>query len=314
MKSENNISLITKFCPTYLLPYLELSRVDKPIGSWLLIFPCWFGSCLAFLGNYENISLNDFWTPAACFIGAFIMRGAGCTWNDINDYKFDKLVERTKIRPLPSGKISLYNAKIWLIIQLFFGFLVLLTFDFLVIIVGFLSLIPVAFYPFAKRITWWPQFFLGIAFNWGIIFAYFSHTNKINIQLLILYIGGILWTIFYDTIYAHQDLKDDELIGVKSTARLFGKNTKYYLFIFSLLSTLFISISFYFENNYFFSLNYTPILIGILLFFLHLNLQIIKLKINSSDSCLKVFKSNKNAGMIIISSFLIFLIIQKVFL
>ncbi len=314
MKSKNNTNLITKFCPTYLLPFFELSRLDKPIGAWLLIFPCWLGSCLAFLGNYQNISLNDFWTPIACFIGAFIMRGAGCTWNDINDYKFDKLVERTKVRPLPAGKISLKNAKIWLLIQLFSGFLILLTFDFSVIIIGLLSLIPVTFYPFAKRITWWPQLFLGIAFNWGVILAYFSHTNKITIQLLFLYVGGVLWTIFYDTIYAHQDLKDDELIGVKSTARLFGKDTKYYLFIFSFFSTLFITLAFYFENNYFFSLNYFPILIGIFLFSLHLNLQIINLKINSTENCLKVFKSNKNAGIIIVSSFAFFLIKQKFFI
>mgnify|MGYP001432240119 CR=1 FL=1 len=313
MKSENNPSLITKFCPTYLLPFLELSRLDKPIGAWLLIFPCWLGSCLAFLSNYEKISLNDFWTPLACFFGAFIMRGAGCTWNDINDYKFDKLVERTKTRPLPAGKISMKNAKIWLLIQLLFGFLILLTFDFFVIIVGLLSLIPVTFYPFAKRITWWPQLFLGIAFNWGIILSYFSHTNMINIQLVFLYIGGILWTIFYDTIYAHQDLKDDEYAGVKSTARLFGKNTKYFLFIFSFFSTFFITLSFYFENNNFFSLNFTPIIIGMLLFLLHLNLQIIKLKIYSTESCLKTFKSNKGAGFIIISSFVIFLISQKLF-
>ena len=305
MKISDNNNLIIKICPTYLLPYLLLSRIDKPIGSWLLIIPCWFGSSLALLNKFENITFNDLWTPFACFVGGFVMRGAGCTWNDINDYKFDKMVERTKNRPLPSEQVTIRGAIVWLILQLIIGFLILLTFDFKVILIGLLSLIPVGFYPFAKRITWWPQFFLGLAFNWGIIFAYFSHTNKITLQMIFLYIGGIFWTLFYDTIYAHQDLKDDEIIGVKSTARLFGKTTKYWLFLFSCCSLLFISLAFYFESKNFFSLGLIPIMTGIFIFFLHLNLQILNLKIDSRENCFNLFKSNKNAGLLFVFCFLI---------
>ena len=310
MELKDNNNLITRICPTYLLPYLKLSRIDNPIGSWLLIIPCWLGSSLALMNKLENISLQDLWTPIACFIGGFVMRGAGCTWNDINDHKFDMMVERTKERPIPSGQVTIKNAIVWLFIQLFFGFLILITFDFRVILIGILSLIPVGFYPFAKRITWWPQFFLGVAFNWGIIFAYFSHTNKITLQVILLYFGGIIWTLFYDTIYAHQDLKDDELIGVKSTARLFGKLTKFWLSLFSFSSCLFILLAFYYENGNIIELSFIPILIGTLIFFLHLNLQIYYLKIDCRLNCLKLFKSNKDAGFLFLFCFLIHIILE----
>ncbi len=218
--------------PAFARPYLRLSRADRPIGTWLLLIPCWWGLALAILSD-GNPRWEDLWIAAGCAIGAFLMRGAGCTWNDITDREFDAQVERTRSRPIPSGQVSVRQATVWMALQCLLALMILLTFNQAAIAMGVLSLLPVTIYPFAKRFTWWPQVFLGLAFNWGILLAWAAHTGTVGVPAITLYLAGIAWTLFYDTIYAHQDAEDDELIGIKSTARLFGEDTakwlKYFL-------------------------------------------------------------------------------------
>jgi len=220
------------YAPPATRPYLRLSRADRPIGTWLLLLPCWWGLTLAMLWD-QSASWSDAWIALGCAIGAFLMRGAGCTWNDISDRDFDGKVARTRSRPIPSGQVSTKQAAIWMCVQALLALCILLTFNRAAIALGVLSLLPVAIYPFAKRFTWWPQVFLGLAFNWGALLAWTAHTGALHWPAVTLYFAGIAWTLFYDTIYAHQDTEDDALIGVKSTARLFGSNSptwlKYFL-------------------------------------------------------------------------------------
>lgn len=220
------------YAPAWSRPYLRLSRADRPVGTWLLLIPCWWGLVLAMLYD-QSPRWEDAWIAIGCAIGAFLMRGAGCTWNDISDRIFDAQVERTRSRPIPSGQVSTRQAVIWMCIQALLALCILLTFNRAAIALGVLSLFLVTIYPFAKRFTWWPQVFLGLAFNWGALLAWTAHTGALHWPAVILYCAGIAWTLFYDTIYAHQDTEDDALIGVKSTARLFGAQTaewlKYFL-------------------------------------------------------------------------------------
>ncbi|MDE4302143.1 4-hydroxybenzoate octaprenyltransferase [Phaeobacter gallaeciensis] len=214
--------------PAWSRPYLRLSRADRPIGTWLLLIPCWWGLALAILWNDTPV-WQDAWIFVACGLGAWLMRGAGCTWNDITDRNFDGAVERTRSRPIPSGQVSVRGAVTWMCAQALVAFGILMTFNWAAIGMGVLALLPVAVYPFAKRFTWWPQIFLGLAFNWGAMLAWVAHTGSLAWPPVILYLAGIAWTLFYDTIYAHQDTEDDALIGVKSTARLFGDNSPSWL-------------------------------------------------------------------------------------
>ncbi|KUJ76377.1 4-hydroxybenzoate octaprenyltransferase [Ruegeria marisrubri] len=218
--------------PAFARPYLRLSRADRPIGTWLLLIPCWWGLSLAMLDGGDP-RWQDLWIAIGCAIGAFLMRGAGCTWNDITDRDFDGRVERTRSRPIPSGQVTVKQAVAWMVLQCLLALAILLTFNRAAIALGVLSLLPVAIYPFAKRFTWWPQVFLGLAFNWGALLAWTAHSGSLGWPAIFLYAAGISWTLFYDTIYAHQDTEDDALIGVKSTARLFGTDTarwlKYFL-------------------------------------------------------------------------------------
>lgn len=223
---------VDKWAPAFTRPYLRLSRADRPIGTWLLLLPCWWGLTLAMLAG-QNPCWEDAWIFIGCGMGAWLMRGAGCTWNDINDRDFDAQVARTRSRPIPSGAVSVRQAMMWMVLQSLIALCILLTFNRAAIALGVLSLFPLAIYPFAKRFTWWPQVFLGLAFNWGALLAWTAHAGALHWPAVILYFAGISWTLFYDTIYAHQDTEDDALIGVKSTARLFGADTvgwlKYFL-------------------------------------------------------------------------------------
>ncbi len=223
---------VDQYAPAWTRPYLRLSRADRPIPVWLLLLPCWWGLALAILWD-QTPRWEDAWIAVGCGIGAFVMRGAGCTWNDITDRKIDALVARTRSRPLPSGQVTVRQALIWMVLQALIGLCILLTFNWTAILLGVGSLLLVAIYPFAKRFTWWPQVFLGLAFNWGAILVWAAHTGGVHLPALLLYLSGITWTLFYDTIYAHQDTEDDALIGVKSTARLFGDSSatwlKYFL-------------------------------------------------------------------------------------
>ena len=215
---------VDRFAPAVTRPYLRLSRADRPIGTWLLFMPCLWGLALAAMeGGFRPW---DLWLALSCGVGAFLMRGAGCTWNDITDRDIDAQVARTRSRPLPSGQASLKGAYLWMVAQALIAAVILFTYNWLAVLLGVASLALVAIYPFAKRFTWWPQVFLGLAFNWGALLAYAAHSGEISAGGLLLYASGIAWTLYYDTIYAHQDIEDDALIGVKSTARLFGANTR----------------------------------------------------------------------------------------
>ena len=280
--------------PIWSRPFFKLSRMDRPIGTWLLLLPCWWGLLLGIL-NTGSPKLNDLWIFVGCAVGAVLMRGSGCTWNDINDREIDAKVERTKLRPIPSGSISVKKAALWMVFQALIAFFILLTFNTTAIILGFVAILPVAIYPFAKRFTWWPQFFLGIAFNWGVLLAFAASTKFLTWPCIVLYFAGIFWTLFYDTIYAHQDKEDDALLGVKSTAILFADSTKSWLFIFATLAAGLMILSFLFSIT---GLQMFIAITGALFFYLHMVRQVINLDIQNGQSLLDSFRSNRNAGFI----------------
>ncbi|MEL7089538.1 MAG: 4-hydroxybenzoate octaprenyltransferase, partial [Planctomycetota bacterium] len=231
---------VDTLAPAFTRPYLRLSRADRPIGTWLLLLPCWWSLGLAMLATEPR--MEDIWIALGCGIGAFLMRGAGCTWNDITDRDVDAKVARTRARPIPAGEVSVKGALIWMVVQALLAFAILLTFHPFAIALGIGSLVFVCIYPFAKRFTWWPQVFLGLAFNWGALLAWAAHTGSLSAAPVFLYLAGIAWTLFYDTIYAYQDIEDDALAGVKSTARLFGENGKPWLRGFMVVSVLLLTI------------------------------------------------------------------------
>ena len=210
--------------PSWSRPYLRLARFDRPIGGWLLLMPCWWSAALA-AGVARDVSRLPL-LIALFFVGAFVMRGAGCTWNDITDRDLDAMVERTRSRPIPAGQVSVPQAAAFLVVQALIGLVVLLQFNRFAVATGIASLAIVAIYPFMKRITWWPQIVLGLAFSWGALMGFAVTLGRIDAAALWLYAGSIAWVIGYDTIYAHQDAEDDALIGIKSTALLFGARTR----------------------------------------------------------------------------------------
>ncbi len=219
---------VDRFAPPASRPYLRLARIDRPIGTWLLLWPCWWSLGLAAgPGQWPDPLLIVLFG-----IGALVMRGAGCTLNDIADRDFDGRVERTRNRPIPSGQVSLVAAFGWMGLLAAIGFAILISFNPFAVWLGVASLAVVAIYPFMKRYTYWPQFFLGLAFNWGALLGWAAVRGELDLAPALLYAGGICWTLGYDTIYAHQDKEDDQLIGVKSTALRLGARTKPWLFAF----------------------------------------------------------------------------------
>lgn len=287
-----------------LQPYLRLSRADRPIGTWLLLLPCWWGALLGALSVPETAGWLTVWIFVACGLGAFLMRGAGCTWNDISDRDIDPLVERTRNRPLAAGHVTVREALIWMGIQSVAAFFLLLTFNAAAIFLGILALLPVAIYPFAKRFTWWPQVFLGLAFNWGALLAWTAQTGSLGWPAVLLYLAGIAWTLFYDTIYAHQDREDDALIGVKSTARLFGDKSEYWLRGFLVAAVVLMSLAIIYALAPLVNpLKMSLALAGAWAFGAHLNWQLGKLDINDGDVCLRLFRSNRDAGLIVVLIF-----------
>jgi 4-hydroxybenzoate polyprenyltransferase len=288
---------VDHWAPRGLRPYLRLSRADRPIGTWLLLIPCWWGLLLGILGT-NSATVMDLWIFVSCAIGAFLMRGAGCTWNDITDRKFDGAVERTRSRPIPSGQVSVTQAILWMVSQSVLGAMILFTYNNNAIFLGILSLVLVAIYPFAKRFTWWPQVFLGLAFNWGALLAYVAHTGALDSTAIILYLSGIAWTLFYDTIYAHQDKEDDALIGVKSTARLFGQSTGKWLIIFGVLSTALIALAAFWATQNHSVLTRWVAIAGAPAFATHLIWQLRRLDIDAPDVLLMLFRANRDAGLI----------------
>ncbi len=303
VRDADDQNWVDLFFPSWTVPYLRLSRADRPAGTWLLLIPCWWGILLA--ANEKNnfgLVMSDFWLLIACAIGAFLMRGAGCTWNDILDKDYDKLVERTQLRPIPVGQITVIKAIIWMVIQALCAFMILLTFNKISILIAISSLILVAIYPLTKRFTWWPQLFLGLTFNWGILVGYAASKNQISLAALILYAAGVSWTLFYDTIYAFQDLKDDVIAGVKSTARLFGESTKIWLSVFLLIFWFLAGIAILLSSINASMSKIIVSTIGICLLLAHLFTQLVKLDITSENSCMKTFQSNRNAGLILVTT------------
>ena len=288
---------VDTWAPSVTRPFLRLSRADRPIGTWLLFVPCLWGLALASLST-GRFGMHDIWTIIGCGIGAFLMRGAGCTWNDITDRDFDRSVERTRSRPIPAGDVTVSAAVIWMVVQALLAFLILITFYGTAIALGVLALLPVLVYPFAKRFTWWPQVFLGLAFNWGALLAWAAHTNRVGLAAFILYAGGIAWTLFYDTIYAHQDTEDDALIGIKSTALLFGDQSRKWLrgFLVATVCLMGLAVVFAAQERTIISLLVAlggPWALG-----WHLTWQLTKFDPNENDVLLKLFRSNRDAGLI----------------
>ena len=288
---------VDRHAPVWTRPYLRLSRADRPIGTWLLLLPCWWGVLLAAAAT--GWRWFDLWIMAGCAAGAWLMRGAGCTWNDITDRDIDGSVARTRSRPIPSGAVTVQQASTWMAMQAGAAFLILLTFNWAAIALGVLALLPVAIYPFAKRFTWWPQVFLGLAFNWGALLAWTAHTGSLGLPAVLLYLAGIAWTIFYDTIYAYQDIEDDALIGVKSTARLFGDNAKMWLERFMMISVILMTAA-----NVMALLSQDSVLklaLGIaaaLAFGWHMTWQLSVLRTYDGPTCLRLFRSNRDTGLI----------------
>jgi 4-hydroxybenzoate polyprenyltransferase len=283
--------------PRWSRPYLRLARLDRPIGSWLLLLPCWWSAALAasVARDLSQLPLDI----ALFFLGAFAMRGAGCTWNDITDRDLDAKVERTRSRPIPAGQVSVKQALVFLVAQALVGLAVLLQFNRFAVATGIASLLIVVIYPFMKRITWWPQVVLGLAFSWGALMGFAVRLGRIDATALVLYAGSIAWVIGYDTIYAHQDAEDDALIGVKSTARLFGERTHQALVVFYGLAVLLIGVALVLAGSGFVAW------IGLAAFAAHLVWQIRRLRIGDAALCLRVFKSNRDAGLLLFAALLV---------
>ena len=287
---------VDSLAPAWTRPYLRLARLDRPIGSWLLLLPCWWSAGLAAVAAHQQVNL---WHVVLFFVGAFAMRGAGCTWNDIVDRDLDARVEHTRSRPIPSGQVSVAGAFTFLVLQALVGLAVLLQFNGFTILTGFASLAVVVVYPFMKRVTYWPQIALGFAFSWGALMGWPAVFGRLDWPALLLYAGSIAWVIGYDTIYAHQDREDDALIGVKSTALLFGERTKPMLAVSYTLAVLLIATAGWSVGaGVVFSL-------GLLAFAVHLARQIRRLDIADPANCLVVFKSNRDAGLILFGALVI---------
>ena len=278
--------------------FFELTRLKRPIGYMLLFWPCAWGLTLGY--DFSNSLNNYFFYLFLFFLGSVLMRSAGCIVNDISDKEFDKKVERTKNRPIASKNVSIKLAIFYTVILCLLAFLVLINFNRLTIILALASM-PLAFtYPLMKRLTYWPQLFLGITFNYGLILGWISVKNQIDIAPIIFYLGAIFWTLGYDTIYGFQDIKDDEIIGVKSTSIKFKRNPKKFLFIcYSILFLSLLLVGFNMQLNFiFYSLVF---LVGFQLLFYQIKLFDAK----NSNLCLKIFKSNNLIGLLILISILV---------
>ena len=286
--------------PPRLKPWLRLARLDRPIGSWLLFWPCVFGLILGAAADERRfLEWRDVYFVILCAIGAAVMRGAGCTFNDIVDRDIDASVARTAGRPIPSGAISVRQAVLFLMAQCLVGLAVLLQFNWFAVALGAASLLLVAAYPFMKRITWWPQAWLGLTFNWGALLGFAAQTGRLDVGDAMLYAGLIFWTLGYDTIYAHQDREDDELIGVKSTARLFGGNTrKWVLRFYAVAFTLILAAGFTEHTGWAFA--FVMLAAGA-----HMLWQVKRLDVDNPANCLAVFRSNRETGALIALAFLL---------
>ncbi len=289
IKTEGWISKL----PAFWQPYALLMRLDRPIGWWLLLLPGWWGILLGANG-VQGMILSDIRLLVLFLIGAIIMRGAGCIINDLWDRDLDKQVERTKMRPLASGQVSVFGAVIFLSYLIFTAFIILLMTSYITIVLGVLSLFFVAVYPLMKRITWWPQAFLGLTFNFGALMGWSASTHDLRVEALVLYAAGFFWTLGYDTIYAHQDKDDDEIIGIKSTALLFGKRSKFWVGLFYIITVMLLAFSFFLADS------------GLITFILlvlpaiHFYHQLRDWDMDDPENSLLIFKSNRNFGLFVL--------------
>ena len=274
--------------------FIELTRLNKPIGFMLLFWPCSWGLAYAYK-LHQNTTMFIYYL-ILFFLGSVLMRSAGCIFNDIVDKDFDKKVKRTKKRPIAAGKITVSQSLIYVFILCFLAFIILINFNLLTILLGVGSMILAFSYPFMKRITYWPQLFLGVTFNWGIIMAWSAINNNISQEIMILYISAIFWTLGYDTIYGAQDMSDDEMIGLKSTAIKFKNNISLFVTSSYLITII---LLFYIFKNYIGNNTFTFFIIA---FTIILAYQIIELKKNKSENYLRLFKINNYAGLFLFLS------------
>lgn len=292
IKTEGWISRL----PEQWQPYALLMRLDRPIGWWLLLLPGWWGIVLGANG-VQGMYGSDFRMMITFLCGAVIMRGAGCIINDLWDRDLDKQVERTKLRPLASGEINLIQAGIFLFSLLFTGFIILLQTAWVTIGLGMLAMLFVVAYPVMKRITWWPQAFLGLTFNFGALMGWGAATSYLGLEAFTLYIAGIFWTLGYDTVYAHQDKADDELVGIKSTARLFEDRSPYWIGVFYMLSMAFLFLTALIAHSGL--VTYALLIIPAM----HLMNQLREWDMYDPENSLVIFKSNRNFGLYVLLAF-----------
>jgi 4-hydroxybenzoate polyprenyltransferase len=290
-------NIVDRFAPAALLPYFRLARLDRPIGFFLLAFPCFWSVSLAARSLDE--AYPDPWLLFLFAIGALVMRGAGCTYNDLVDREIDAQVARTRSRPLPSGQVSPRAALIFMLALCIIGFIVLLSFNGTTIWLGFCVLPIVALYPFVKRFSHWPQAVLGLAFNWGALMGWAAVLGRLDWPAVVLYVGAVCWTIGYDTIYAHQDREDDDLIGLKSTALKFGRATKPWLGFLYALAWLAITAAGIMAHAG------TAFLLGMMVAAAHLAWQISTLDIDDAENCLARFRANRDFGAIVLAAILL---------
>ena len=284
---------VDRLAPAAAKPYLRLARFDRPIGAWLLLFPAWWSQALAELSlgrSYPNP-----WYLLLFLVGAFVMRGAGCTYNDIVDRDYDARVARTAARPIPSGQVSVAAAFAFLVLQCLVGLLVLLQFNWFTVALGSSSLLLIAVYPFSKRLTFWPQAVLGLTFKWGALVGWAAVTGSLALPALVLYAGSVLWTIGYDTIYAHQDKEDDALLGLKSTALRFGEATPRWLV------ALYASAIALWGAAGLLAGAGPVFLVTLGLIAIQLAWQIATLDMDDSGNCLARFKSNRLVGWLLLA-------------
>ena len=277
--------------------FIELTRLNKPIGFMLLFWPCSWSLSFAYKSNLDTYLFINY--LILFFLGSILMRSAGCIINDIVDRDYDKKVRRTNQRPLATGKISIYLSSFYAVCLCGLAFIILIQFNFLTIVLGMGSMVFAFTYPFMKRITYWPQLFLGITFNWGIIMAWAAMNNTISFEIIILYISAIFWTLGYDTIYGAQDMSDDEIIGIKSTSIKFKQNLRLFILVAYIITIL--NLTFLFYDM----IGWNIFSIFLICFFLSLIFQVYKFDKSNPKKCLQIFKSNNYSGLFLFTGILL---------
>ncbi len=285
---------VDRHAPEFTKPWFKLARFDRPVGTWLLLWPCWWSIILA----RPVLDLETLRLFVLFGLGALIMRGAGCTVNDIADRHYDGKVERTRLRPIPSGQVTARQALLWAGFLALLGLVILLQLGPVAIWLGVFSLFLVVVYPFTKRVTWWPQAWLGLTFNWGAVMGYAAAAGSVEMPAILLYAGGFFWTLGYDTIYAHQDKDDDALIGVKSSARKLGNRTRPALWLFYGVTVILWALAAREAGfSHWFLLGFAGVVA-------HLVWQTVRVDIDNGADCLRKFKSNIGMGLIMLVALL----------